>query len=71
MFDRELVIRQIAIECINDPITIGPHVGPQRIGAIAGGVGVPGQVEPDARPALAISRIGKESIDHPFVTIGR
>ncbi len=63
----EPVIRQVAVEGVDDPVAIAPDVGPQRVGAVAGRVGVAGQVEPDPGPALAVGGVVEEAVDGPLV----
>ena len=41
----------------------------ERVGAVAGRVGVAGQVEPHPRPALAVGRVVEEPVDGPLVGV--
>ena len=70
LLDRKLIKGLIFVIGVNDPITISPD-GAQRVGAITGRVGIAGQIEPDARPALAIRGVGEHLVDRFFIGIGR
>jgi hypothetical protein len=55
LLDGEPVERQVRIERADHPVAIFPH-RPQSVLFVAVAVGVSGEVEPDARPALAVVR---------------
>ncbi len=44
--------------------------GRKRVRAVAGRIGVAGQVEPHPRPSLAVGRIVEEPVDGPLVGVG-
>ena len=67
---REGVEGHVVVEGPDHPIAIGPDP-PFAVFLIAVGVGIAGQVEPPPRPALAVTRAGKQSIDEFFVGVGR
>ena len=50
LIDGELIIGKIAVEGIDNPIAEGPCVKAQRVGAIASGICVAGEIEPMAGP---------------------
>ena len=45
-------------------------LGRKRVGAVAGRIGIAGQVEPHPRPALAVGRVVEEPVDGPLVGVG-
>ena len=53
LFNTELIQGHVAIECLNDPITVAPH-GPFTIDAVTIRIGVASDVEPMPSPALTI-----------------
>ena len=55
LLDDELRIRQVAIERLDHPIAIGPHL-PDLIFLIAVGIGIARGIQPVAAPTLAIMR---------------
>ena len=55
LLDRELVERQVGVQGGEYPVAVRPD-RPRRIDAEAVAVGVPGQVQPDAAPPLAVVR---------------
>ena len=71
LLDRELVVGEVGVEGGDDPVAIAPDRRPERVRAVAGRIGVAGQVEPDPRPALAVAGVGEEPIDGPLVGVGR
>ena len=65
----ELVVGQVGIESLHDPVAPGPH-GPIDIGLIAVCVGISGQVEPiDGHPLAEAGRI-QQPVDHAVIGIG-
>ena len=66
---REGVEGHVVVESPDHPVAIGPDP-PLAVLLIAVGVGIAGQVEPPPRPALAIPRAGKQSIDELFISLG-
>ena len=63
----ERVIRQVAIEGLDDPVAIAPGVGPGLVEFEAVGLGEPRQVEPVLPPALAVMRARQQTIDEPLI----
>ena len=55
LFDGEPVERQVPVESVDDPVAVGPDRA-GRVFLVAIRVRVPGEVEPVAGPALAVSR---------------
>lgn len=67
----EAVVRQVAIERVDDPIAIAPGIGPNLIEFEAVGIGVTRQIEPVLSPAFAVGRVGEQAIDLLFVSVRR
>ena len=67
--DRELVERHVGVERTDHPVAIGPDL-PLPVFLVAIGVGVAGEVEPLAGPALAIPRAREQPVDEPLVGVG-
>ena len=55
LLDAELIVGQIGVERLHDPVAVGPDRA-RAVFLEAVGVGVAGEVEPAARPAFAIAR---------------
>src|SRR5205807_2107504 len=55
LLDDEPIVREIAIEGADDPVTVGPYPA-QLVLLITIGVGVTCRVEPQPAPALAVMR---------------
>ena len=64
----ELVVRQIGVEGLDDPVAPGPH-GAIDVGLVAVGVGVAGQVEPVDGHALAEPGRGQQAVDQALVGV--
>ncbi len=67
----KLVVRQILIERLDHVIAIAPGIRIAMILVVAGGIGVPGDIEPVASPALAVTRRGQQTVDDFFEGLGR
>ena len=65
----ELVHRHVAVERLDHPVAPRRHL-PHAVVLIAVRVGVPGDVEPVGRHALAERRRGQQAIDHLLERIG-
>ena len=59
----ELVVGQVAIERVDDPVAIAVHLRNREIGVVARGVGVAHDIEPVTAPALAVARRGEQPVD--------
>ena len=70
LFDRELVVRQIAVEGVDHPVAILPD-GPRLILGIAVRVGVASQIEPHRRPAFAVGTGREHLVPEPLVRVRR
>ena len=70
LLDRESVERHALVDRPNHPLAILPNRAAE-IPRIAVAVGVAGQVEPVAAPALAVIRRGQQSVNDPLVSIRR
>lgn len=70
LLNRELIERQIAVECVDHPLTVAPRPGTRAVLFIAVAIGVACEVEPIARPLFAIVGRIEEAIDQPFVCVG-
>ena len=66
----ELVIGQILVECRDDPITIGPRIGPQFVALETLAFAKADDVEPVPPPALAVMRRVQEPINQARIGLG-
>ncbi len=74
LLDDELVVRQVGVQRLDDPIAIGVRVRELALLAgdeIAARVGVARDIEPMPAPALAVAGRGEEPVDHLREGIGR
>ena len=69
LLDREPVEGHVRVEGVDHPVAVGPDRAAVVL-LVAVGVGVAREVEPVARPALAVVRRGEQAIDEPFVGVG-
>jgi hypothetical protein len=71
---KKAVVRQIAIESVNDPFTVMPRIRVEEFGVIAHLVGlvlsITGQREPKARHPLSEPPRGQQALDQTLVSIG-
>ena len=67
----EAVVRLVVVERLNDVIAIAPHVGTRGVGFEAVAVRVARDVEPMARPALAVPRRREQPVHHALPRAGR
>ena len=49
----KLVVRDVTVEGIDDPIAPWPEVGAERVGAVTGGVRIACEVKPGSRPLFS------------------
>ncbi len=63
---QELVERQVAVKCANDPISPGPHVT-VPIDLVSVRIAIAGHIQPVARQAFSNAFGTKQAIDKPFV----
>ena len=66
--DRELVERHVAVEGVDHPLPVGPHLA-VVVEVDAVGVGVAGVVEPVAAAVLAPFEAGKQRVDEPVIRV--
>ncbi len=66
LLDGELVVGKVAVQGVDDPVAIAPD-GAERIGAVAGGIGVTCQVQPHPCPPLAEGRVVQEPVDGSLI----
>ena len=74
LFDEKLVEGQIGVEGADDVVAVGVREGEAAFGVadeVALGVGVAGDVEPEAAPAFAVAGGGEEAVDGAGVGVGR
>ncbi len=71
LFEHELRIGHVGVECRDHPIAIRPGVGPRAVCFIAVRFAEPHHVEPVSGPALAVARRSQQSVDEPLVGIAR
>ena len=67
----ENVVRQIAVQGLDDPVSISPGVGPGLVELEAVGLGKARQVKPVLRPALAKLGARKQTVDQAVIRLGR
>ena len=67
----ELVVRQVVVEGLDDPVAVGVRVPGGLVGGLAGRVvlGVAGHVEPEPAPPLAVAGRGEQPVDQPLVGV--
>src|SRR5262245_12084647 len=70
LFD-EPVVRFVFVEGLDDVIAISPRVGPRLVRLESFALGVTRQVEPVARPLLAVMRTVEQTVDHLLKSPGR
>ena len=68
LLKEELIVRQVAVQRLDDPITVGPRVFAQRIVFVAPRVGVTDDIEPMLRPTLAIVLRCQQAFDDLFIS---
>ena len=66
----ELVVGLVGVEGLHHVIAVAPGLRAVFVGAIAVGLGVADEVEPVARPLLAVTRAGEEFVHELFVGVG-
>ena len=66
LFDQELVIRFVLIECPDNVIAIAPGVGAFVVIGHAAGIGISNHIQPVLSPALSIMRACQKVFDQPF-----
>ena len=69
LLENKLRIGQVIVERANDPIAIGPGIGPRGVGFVAVALAKANHVEPMPGPTLAIARRGQQTIDQPLVGV--
>ena len=69
LFHRKTVVRQVPVQGPNYPIAPRPDVQAERVGAVAGGIGIAGEVEPRSRPTFAIRGRAEQAVHQPFAGI--
>ena len=63
-------VGQVAVEGIDDPVPVLPHMWQRMIGVFTGGVCIVDDVEPEAAPFFAVVRAFEEAVDHAFPSTG-
>ncbi len=71
LLDEELVVRQIAIEGVDDVVAIPPGELHHRVGVVRGRLGVAHHVEPMPGPTLAVMRRIEQPVHDPFIRLRR
>ena len=71
LLDNEPVVRQIAVEGVHHPVSVGVAVGVATLllKDVALAVGITGHIEPMPSPALTVGVRGEQSIHHPRVSL--
>ena len=67
----KLVVGHVGIEGPDHPVAIAAGFADGVVGAVAGGIGIAGDVEPVAPPALSVGGRCEEPVDDPLPGIGR
>ena len=67
----EAVVGLVRVEGLDHVIAVAPGIRAGFIGLEALAVGVAGEVEPVAAPALAVLRRGEQAVDHFFESLRR
>ena len=70
LLDAELVVREVGVQGFHDPVAVGPDLA-RAVFLEAVGVGITGEVEPAAGPALAIAGRSQQAVDELLVGVGR
>ena len=72
LHDQELVVGQVGVDGLDDPVPVPPGVGVRSIGGLAGRVvfGPPRDIEPVTPPAFSIVPALEQPIDEPDGGIG-
>ena len=73
LLENELIVRQVSVERVDDVIAEGVGVREAALGGedVALAVGVAGDVQPVARPALAVLWRRQQSLDDLVKGVGR
>jgi hypothetical protein len=71
LFTNELIVRLIVVERFDHVIAIAPRLGTIHVELEAARIGVANQVEPVARPSLAVMRTGEQPVDQSLPGSGR
>ena len=66
----EQIVGLVAVEAVDDVVAVSPGVRQVGVAFVTGGIGVAGEVEPEAGPAFTVSRILEQSVDDGCVGIG-
>ncbi len=70
LLDGEFVERHVAIEGFDHPLAVAPGPGTRAVFFIAVAIGIAREVEPVARPLLAVMRRIEQAIDQALVCVG-
>ena len=71
VLDDELIVGHVVIEGADHVIAIAEGVQDLVVEFVSRRLGVPDQVQPVARPALAVMGAGEQPVHQPLVSIGR
>src|SRR5262249_61195562 len=66
LLTNELVVGLVVVEPLPHVTAIAPRVGTTHVELEAARIGVANQVEPMARPSLAVVRAGEQTVDQSF-----
>ncbi len=66
LFAQELVVRRVAVEGVDHVVAVQPGLWDRIVAALAGRVGIPGDIQPVAPPPLAVARRGEKSRGRGF-----
>ena len=68
LLDRKLIVRNISVDRVDDPVTVRPHRS-LSIFFIAIRIGIASQIEPLSTPAFTVMWGCQQSVKQPFVGI--
>ena len=71
LFPREIQVRLVPVEALDDVVPIGPGVFPERVPLEPLALGEPHHVEPMASPALPVAGGGEQPVDQLLVSCRR
>ena len=60
----------VGVECVDHVVAVAVGLADRVVGVIPGRVGIPGEVEPVAPPALAVAGRGEQLVDQPREGVG-
>ncbi len=68
LLDHELVERHIAVQSVDHPVAVLPHLA-WCVDGITVGIGIARHIEPVTAPSLAVVRRSEQPVDDAFVSV--